>query len=131
MSIAGGHEFAPRPWALVAFFVISALLIGALAWLLGLSALIVVVAPAGGTWVFGRSARVTLDRSGVRFGSSSCRWDDIELRTSRWGDSLHSRRGVPRKSRLVVYLPMYLADWESHQVRTDVHRWAPHLPISR
>ena len=37
--------------------------------------------------------------------------------------------GVPRKSRLVVFLPMYLADWQSHQVRTDVHQWAPHLPI--
>ena len=130
MSPDGAYEFVPRLWALVGFFVVSALVIGLLVALLGLSPFIVVVAPVGGTWVFGRSARVTLDRSGVRFGSSSCRWADIEMRTSRIGVSLRSKPGVDRKSRLVVFLPMYLADWEAHPVRNDVRRWAPHLSLS-
>ena len=131
MNTDAKHELAPRPWALVSFFVLSVFAIAVLASLLGLSAVVVIVAPAVGTWFFGRSARVTIDRTGVRLASSSCRWPDIELRASRWGASLRSRPGVPRKSRLVVFFPMYLADWESHPISNDLRRWAPHLEISR
>jgi hypothetical protein len=125
------YEFAPRPWALVAFFVLSAAAAAVISFGLGMSVIIIIAVPAGGTWAFERSARVSLDRAGVRQGSSSCEWADIELRTSRWGRSLRTREGAPRSSRLRVFFPMYVSNWESHPVRDDLRRWAPHLSIPR
>lgn len=131
MSPTAGHEFAPRPWALATFFVATALAATVLAILLGLSTIVVVAAPAVGTWAFSRSARVTIEPDGVRLGSSACGWADIELRQLRWGTALRSRADVPRRSRLMVYLPMYLVNWETHPIRADLRRWAPHLSIPR
>ena len=131
MSASDGYEFGPRPWALATFFVVSVFVIAILTSLLGLSALVVIVVPAAGTWFFNKSARVSIDRAGVIVRSTSCRWSDIELRSSQWGSSLRSASGVARSSRLNVFLPMYLSDWESHPLAGDLRRWAPHFEISR
>lgn len=117
-------EYSPRWWYLVSVAVAASVV-------LLIAGALVRVSPA--LWTVPISAplglrfgvRLTLSSSGLRLGGRSYAWDTVELRSTRWGDSLRSRRGAAR--RLNVFLPLYASRWRGGRLGADIGHWAPHL----
>lgn len=64
---------------------------------------------------------------GGDLGGRLARWDQVELRTGRWGESLRSLPGTPRRERINVWLPMYEARWRYGRIDRCIKEWAPEL----
>lgn len=118
------ETYHPRSWYLIVVAVGGAVVL-LVAWVfVDLPLVSVVVGPLAGAYGVSRSQRLTLSASAVTVANRSIPWEALELRSTRWGDSLRTRPGTKR---LNAFLPIYESNWRSGTLAEDIERWAPHL----
>jgi hypothetical protein len=93
--------------------------------------IVAVVGPVAGAYGASRGMRLRLTPSGAALAKRSSAWESLELVSTRWGDSLRTRRGLTNGTkRLSSFLPLYERDWRTGAIGRDIERWAPHLLAS-
>jgi hypothetical protein len=93
----------------------------------GFPVVLFVAVPIGGSVGISSTMALRMTPNGVSVAKRFAPWGDLELRGTRWGESLTTSAEAPRSDRVSVYLPMYQRRWRSGNVGSCVHSSAPGL----
>lgn len=121
----------PAPWYL-ATVVATTVAVAALILLVtdAGSGYVLIGAPVGVAIATHFTMTLHLSPSGVRLASSGeAPWDDLELTSGRFGETLRTkpRTTVRRRDRVAVFLPTFESNWRDGVVGEHVRRHAPQL----
>ncbi len=80
----------------------------------------------GGGAAVAKLTQLELSPEAVITVGGTCRWEDLEIVSTRFDDVLRTKRGISAQ-RIGVVLRLYGPDWRRGPIGDDMRAWAPGL----